>query len=181
MDVGRRNYRRETGFQWSTINAATKYDLVVASDTDFTDIVIDKTGDNALNSNAWESDVVLKNDTAYYWKVKARSDKSYSGWSAVSAFTTISATATTTAAAVTSSADSPPTTTTTTSTTLIVAPTETTLISTSTLIVQLPGATQPVNVNVSIPHWIIFGGIALSAIVVITLVVLAVTTIRRRH
>ncbi|MGA9696186.1 MAG: hypothetical protein WBQ62_07255, partial [Dehalococcoidales bacterium] len=168
-------------FQWSTINAATKYDLLVAADTDFTDIVIDKTGDNAVNSNAWESDIVLKNTTTYYWKVKARSDKSYGGWSAVSAFTTVPATVTTTTAAVTSTTDPTPTTATTASTAVIATPAETTLISTSTLIVQLPGTTQPVNVNVSIPHWIIYGGIGLSAIIVVTLAVLVVATIRRRH
>jgi hypothetical protein len=64
---------------------------------------------------------------------------------------------------------------------VIATPAETTLISTSTLIVQLPGTTQPVNVNVSIPHWIIYGGIGLSAIIVVTLAVLVVATIRRRH
>ena len=106
--AGRRNYWRKTVFQWSTINAATKYDLLVAADTDFTDIVIDKTGDNAVNSNAWESDIVLKNTTTYYWKVKARSDKSYGGWSAVSAFTTVPATVTTTTAAVAFAQNQPP-------------------------------------------------------------------------
>jgi hypothetical protein len=76
-------------FQWSMINAATKDDLLVAADTDFTDIIIEKTCGNALNSNAWESDIVPENNTTYYGKVKARSDKSNSGWSAISAFTTV--------------------------------------------------------------------------------------------
>jgi len=108
-------------FQWSTINSASKYDLLVATDTAFTDIVIDKTGDNAADSNAWESDILLKNDTTYYWKVKARSQNSFGGWSAVGAFITEPAPVTTTTTqttATTSTTDSPTTTTeTTTSTT----------------------------------------------------------------
>jgi len=47
-------------FQWNTINSADKYDLLVATDTAFDNIVIDKTGDNAVDSNAWESDILLK-------------------------------------------------------------------------------------------------------------------------
>jgi hypothetical protein len=169
-------------FQWSTINSASKYDLLVATDTAFTDIVIDKTGDNAADSNAWESDILLKNDTTYYWKVKARSQNSFGGWSAVGAFITEPAPVTTTTTqttATTSTTDSPTTTTeTTTSTTTT---TETPIAITSTLIVQLPDTTQPVNVNVTIPHWIIYSGIGLLGIIVITLAVLVVVTIRRRQ
>ena len=167
-------------FQWSTINSADKYDLLVATDTAFSDIVIDKTGDNAVDSNAWESDILLKNDTAYYWKVKARSKNSFGGWSAVGAFITEPApvtTATTQTTATTSTTDLPKTTTETTTPT----PTETPIEITSTLIVQLPDTTQPVNVNFTIPHWIIYSGIGLLGIIVITLAVLVVVTIRRRQ
>jgi hypothetical protein len=167
-------------FQWNTINSADKYDLLVATDTAFDNIVIDKTGDNAVDSNAWESDILLKNDTAYYWKVKARSKNSFGGWSAVGAFITEPApvtTATTQTTATTSTTDSPATTTETTPSTT----TETPIAITSTLIVQLPDTTQPVNVNVTIPHWIIYSGIGLLGIIVITLAVLVVVTIRRRQ
>ena len=167
-------------FQWSMINYATKYDFLVATDTDFNNIVIDKTGDNAVDSNAWESDILLKNDTTYYWKVKARSAKSFGDWSAVSAFITEPAPVTTTTVAVTSTTDSLPTTTIST-TTETPASIPTPLITTSMLIVQLPDTTQPVNVSVSIPQWVIYGGIGLSGIIVITLAALVVTTIKRRH
>jgi len=169
-------------FQWSTINSAEKYDLLVAADTAFSDIVIDKTGDNAVDTNAWESDILLKNDTTYYWKVKARSKNSFGGWSAVGAFITDTAPITSTAAALekpvvtTSTTDTTPTTTPGTTT----AP-QTTVEITSTLIVQLPDTTQPVNVNVTIPHWVIYGGIGLLGIIVITLATLVVVTIRRRQ
>jgi hypothetical protein len=169
-------------FQWSTINSAD--DLLVAPDTAFSDIVIDKTGDNAVDTNAWESDILLKNDTTYYWKVKALSKNSFGGWSAVGAFITDPAApvTTTTAAAL----EKPVVTTSTTNTTPTTTPAtttapQTTVEITSTLIVQLPDTTQPVNVNVTIPHWVIYGGIGLLGIIVITLAALVVVTIRRRQ
>jgi hypothetical protein len=172
-------------FQWSTINSAEKYDLLVAADTAFSDIIIDKTGDNAVDTNAWESDILLKNDTTYYWKVKAVSKNSFGGWSAVGAFITDTAPVTTTAAALeqpvvtTSTTDTTPTL--TTATTATTAAPQTMVEITSTLIVQLPDTTQPVNVNVTIPHWVIYGGIGLLVIIVITLAALVVVTIRRRQ
>jgi hypothetical protein len=171
-------------FQWSTINSAEKYDLLVAADTAFSDIVIDKTGDNAVDTNAWESDILLKNDTTYYWKVKAISKNSFGGWSAVGAFITDPAPVANTAAqqkivTTTSTTDTTSTTTTATTTTTPAPPTTVEL--TSTLIVQLPATTQPVNVNVTIPHWVIYGGIGLLGIIVITLAALVVVTIRRRQ
>jgi photosystem II stability/assembly factor-like uncharacterized protein len=167
-------------FQWSTIVSADRYDLLVAKDAAFSDIIIDKTGDNALHSNAWESDIFLENGTTYYWKVRARSEISIGTWSAVSVFLTEFAAVTSTStdkALVTS--DPPSQKTQTQTQTQIQTPTPTTSVS----IAQLP-ATSPavnVNVNVNIPPWIIFCGIALLAIIVLALVMLTVTTIRRHH
>ncbi len=152
-------------FQWSTIASAEKYDLLVAKDATFNKIVIDKTGDNALSSNAWESDISLEYGTTYYWKVKARSDKSFGAWSAVSAFITESAPLTA------ASTEKP---------LLTETPTQQTQpVSTSPT--QLPTIQQSVTVNVNIPPWVMYGGIALLAVIVITLVVLVVITIRRHH
>ena len=167
-------------FQWSTINTATKYDLMVTTDSVFSNIVIDKTGDNAVDSNAWESDIELENNTTFYWKVKARSDKSFGAWSAVGAFITEPAPVILiTTEEATSTTDSPLTTTSAPIETII--STLPPLITTSTLIIQLTDTTQPVDVNVSLPQWIIYGGITLLGIIVITLAALVVTTIRRRH
>ena len=152
-------------FQWSTIASADKYDLLVAKDATFSNIVIDKTGDNALPSNAWECDITLENDTTYYWKVKARSDKSFGAWSAVSAFITESA----------------PLTTTSTEKPLPIEPTPQQIQPVSTSPTQLPTTQQSVTVNINIPSWVIYGGITLLAIIVVTLVVLVVITVRRRH
>jgi hypothetical protein len=128
--------------------------------------VIERTGGNALSSNAWESEINLENDTTYYWKVKARSDKSVGTWSAVGVFTTESVLPTTAAAeAPQSTTDSPP------QPTLIV----------STMLVDSPNTPQPVNVNINIPPSVIFGLGALLGVIVITLAALVVTSLRRRH
>jgi hypothetical protein len=158
-------------FQWSTIDSADRYDLFVAKDSAFSNIVIDKTGDNALCSNAWQSDIVLDDGTTYYWKVRARSEKSIGVWSAVSVFVT----------------ELIP---------LIPTSTEKIFVTPAVLAEQTPTITTPitqsaqstitsqpvnVNVNVNIPPWVIYGGVALGTIIVITMVMLMVITTRRRH
>ena len=49
-----------------------------------------KVGDYALATTAWQCNINLNYDTTYYWKVRAISGDSYSDWSAVSTFTTVS-------------------------------------------------------------------------------------------
>ena len=75
-------------FQWSAIAGADSYELLVSTDASFTNPVITKLGIYALPATAWQSDINLDYDTAYYWKVRASGSNSYSEWSAVSAFTT---------------------------------------------------------------------------------------------
>ena len=120
--------------------------------------MIDKTGDNALHSNDWESEINLEKGTTYYWKVKARSDKTIGTWSAVSAFTTESDLLT------------PATTATSSQTTIVPA-----------VQVQLPNTPQPVNINLNIPSWVLFAGGALITVIVITLAVLVIVTVRHRQ
>ncbi len=75
-------------FQWSAIAGVDSYELLVSTDASFTNPIIIKTGDYALLANAWQSDINLDCDVAYYWKVRASGSSSYSDWSAISAFTT---------------------------------------------------------------------------------------------
>ncbi|MDD5287729.1 MAG: hypothetical protein PHY28_01275 [Dehalococcoidales bacterium] len=153
-------------FQWGTIVSADRYDLLVAKDAMFKNIVIDRTGDNALPSNAWESDISLENSATYFWKVRACSDESFGSWSIVSIFVTETASAVPvkdevlpkgqplqqTQATVTLSTPAP-----------------------------LPNTQPTVTVNVNIPPAIIYGGIALLAAVVITLMALVIVTVKRRY
>jgi len=65
-------------FSWSAIAWATNYQIQVATDSGFTDKVIDETTD----ATAYEPDDELESGTTYYWRVKATSDSKDSGWSA---------------------------------------------------------------------------------------------------
>jgi hypothetical protein len=151
-------------FQWSTIAATKKYDLLVAQDAAFDNVVINKTGDNALPGNAWQSDIKLENNTTYYWKVKARSDKSFGVWSAVSVFITEPA----------------PVTLASTETMRSTTDTQTLPLQTlPSVIVPLTSDPQQVNVNVNISPLVMYGGIILLAVIVITLTIIAVITIKR--
>jgi hypothetical protein len=91
--------------------------------------------------------------------VKARSDNSYSEWSAVSAFITEVL---------------PPETISTESAT-------TTVFVTQQIEKQLPVTQQTVSVNVPIPSWIMYGGIVLLSGIVLILAVLVVVIMRRRN
>lgn len=75
-------------FQWTGIIGADAYELVVATSPEFTDPVINREDDNRLPSNAWQSDVTLEYETAYFWKVRAVSSDTKSAWSATGSFTT---------------------------------------------------------------------------------------------
>ena len=75
-------------FQWSAIAGADSYELVVSTEAALENPTILKTGAYALPTTAWQCNIALNYDTAYYWKVRAISSDTCSAWSAVSAFTT---------------------------------------------------------------------------------------------
>jgi photosystem II stability/assembly factor-like uncharacterized protein len=76
-------------FQWSAIDGAKSYELMVSDDTAFESPLINKIEKNALPATAWQSDTDLNYNTTYYWKVRAIGSSSQSAWSAVSAFVTV--------------------------------------------------------------------------------------------
>ena len=75
-------------FQWSAVAGADKYELIVSTDSSFSNPSILKMGSYALPSTAWQCNTPLNHDTTYYWKVRGISGDSYSAWSAAGAFTT---------------------------------------------------------------------------------------------
>ena len=75
-------------FQWSAIAGAECYELVVSTEAALDNPTILKTDDYALPTTAWQCNIVLNNNTTYYWKVRAISADTCSAWSAVSAFST---------------------------------------------------------------------------------------------
>jgi len=74
-------------FQWSAISGAEGYELLLALDSGFTDVVIARLGNLALPGNAWQVEIDLEYEVTYYWKVRAVNSDSHSAWSAIGAFT----------------------------------------------------------------------------------------------
>jgi hypothetical protein len=75
-------------FQWNAVPGAAAYELIASSDTQFSNLVVNRTGDYSLPATAWQGNSDLDYGTTYYWKVRAISSDTKSAWSAVSSFTT---------------------------------------------------------------------------------------------
>jgi len=75
-------------FQWTAVVGAEAYELLVATDVDFSRPAIVKINDYSLPANAWQCDVSLDYGTTYYWKVRATASGTHSAWSSVGVFTT---------------------------------------------------------------------------------------------
>ncbi len=75
-------------FQWSVVVGAEAYELLVATDADFTHPVIVKINEYALKANVWKCDVNLDYATTYYWKIRATTASTRSAWSSASVFIT---------------------------------------------------------------------------------------------
>jgi hypothetical protein len=74
-------------FAWNPADWATGYEFVLARDAGFTDVVVSKTGANALSSTAYLSEQELDYSTTYYWQVRAIGQTTQSEW-ATGVFTT---------------------------------------------------------------------------------------------
>ena len=75
-------------FQWSAVPEAISYELLLSSDIQFSNLVINRTGDFSLPATAWQGNLDLNLGTTYYWKVRAISSDTKSAWSAAGSFTT---------------------------------------------------------------------------------------------
>jgi hypothetical protein len=78
-------------FQWTVVVGAETYELLVATDTDFSHPVVAKMNEYALKTNVWQCDVNLDYATTYYWKIRATTTSTSSAWSSTSVFSTESA------------------------------------------------------------------------------------------
>ena len=138
-------------FQWSGIAGADSYELIVSTDPSLANPTIVKIDAYALPSTAWQSNVSLNYDNAYYWKVRAIGSDTKSDWSAVGAFTT-------------ESPPSPP------------PPSAPPPTVESLLPPSPPPPPQP-----TVPHWIVYlvGGLLLTVIMLLIITLVLVTGIRR--
>jgi photosystem II stability/assembly factor-like uncharacterized protein len=75
--------------QWSVVSGAQGYELLIARDEAFLDIVVAKSGDNLCLQNAWRCETALEYNTAYYWKVRAVDGANSSAWSGSGLFVTV--------------------------------------------------------------------------------------------
>jgi len=86
--------KEETGipikpvFEWSAVDEAEGYELIVSINFSFANPAIERTGESALTSTVWQSNVDLDYNTTYYWRVRACYSDSYGDWSDVGIFTT---------------------------------------------------------------------------------------------
>jgi hypothetical protein len=70
---------------WSDVTGATSYDVQVATDSAFTNVVRSAT---ALTASTWTVSPALSNSTAYYWRARASNSCGAGAYSAASSFTT---------------------------------------------------------------------------------------------
>jgi hypothetical protein len=149
-------------FQWQPVAGATGYRVQLATDAAFTNILANQ----LLDTTVWSYSEALEYDTTYYWRVKAVSADTESGWT-VGLFSTMSEPA-------------PPT-------TVPPAPTPTLTVTqppaTTFTVTQPPATTitvsppQPAPVTQITPAWI-YAIIVVGAVLVIAVIVLIVRTRR---
>ncbi|MDP2930901.1 MAG: hypothetical protein Q8O05_00180, partial [Chloroflexota bacterium] len=149
-------------FQWSAVEGAGSYELLVSASATFANPTIVKIGSFALPSTAWECNVSLNNDTTYYWKVRAVGSTASTGWSAVGAFTT-------------NAAPQPPS---------APAPTPTPPVReppAPAVIAPPAPPSPPTPVQPAIPNWIIYvvGALLLTIILLLVIMLILVIEIRR--
>ena len=149
-------------FQWQTVLGADRYELLVSGNTDFFTPVVCCTGAQALFSNAWHCDTNLEYDTTYFWKVRACTAANSSEWSAVSIFITECAPSAEGPDFITREQTSDPP-----ETTLAPLPQQ-----------PLPAATT---VQLSIPDWVLYSGLALLIIIVLLLMALVLALFSARR
>jgi hypothetical protein len=85
---GATNVSLTPSFAWNPADWATGYEFVLATDANYSQAVVSKTGANALTNSVYLCEQALAYETTYYWKVRAVSASSSSEW-ANAVFTTM--------------------------------------------------------------------------------------------
>jgi hypothetical protein len=67
-------------FTWDSVAGASSYEFLLARDSEFADVVVALTEDDALPTTAWGCDRDMDYSTTYFWKVRAISVDSYGDW-----------------------------------------------------------------------------------------------------
>ncbi len=85
---GATNVSSTPTFTWDAVSQAQSYDIQVATDAGFANIVASASG---LSGTSWTSNVTLNTNTMYYWRVWASNACGTGAYSAVFSFTTAAA------------------------------------------------------------------------------------------
>jgi len=62
-------------FQWTGVAGASEYEIQIADNANFDDII-----SALVNTTAWVSDTTLEYGTTYYWRVRALNSNAGSDW-----------------------------------------------------------------------------------------------------
>lgn len=149
-------------FQWQTVPGADRYELMVSNNTDFFTPAVCCTGEQALFANAWHCDTNLEYETTYFWKVRACTATNSGEWSAVSAFITERA-------PITEGPDS-----------ITQEQTPEQQITSVSPVPQQPLPTAT-TIQLSVPGWAIYAGLALLIIIVVLLTALIMALFSSRR
>jgi len=94
-------------FTWDSIAKASSYEFILARDSDFTNLVVNLTGPDALPTTAWKCDIDLDYSNRYFWKVRGITNISYGDWT-INTFSTGAAPSTPSPAVITQPSAPPP-------------------------------------------------------------------------
>jgi hypothetical protein len=173
--------KEETGipikpvFEWSAVDEAEGYELIVSINFSFANPAIERTGESALTSTVWQSNVDLDYNTTYYWRVRACYSDSYGDWSDVGIFTTGSPPAEVSTPPETTPPASPPLSQPSSS-----SPVDTSLSSSDDHSLSPPQPPpSPSSSQSAIPSWLIYLTAASILTIVILVVILLLVTVRR--
>jgi hypothetical protein len=152
-------------FLWQTVPGADRYELLISNDTTFITPVVSCTGEQALLANAWQCEANLEYGTTYFWKVRACTATNSGEWSAVSVFTTEPASGMGVEGLGSNSSEQPPT--------------QQITVVTPEPQQQPPPATT--TIQLGIPNWVLYAGLALLFIIILLLgaLIIVVFTSRR--
>jgi photosystem II stability/assembly factor-like uncharacterized protein len=149
-------------FLWQTVPGADRYELLVCNDTTFASPVVCCAGDKALLANAWKCETSLEYGTTYFWKVRACTTINTGEWSAINVFTTEPA------PVVVDGLDSG----------------QQEQPSAQQITVLTPEPQQPSSstiIQLGIPNWVLYAGLALIVIIVILLAAFILVVFRSRR
>ena len=77
---GATNVSIRPSFSWQPADGAVGYELILARDSEFADVIVAMVGADALSTTVWGCDRDLDYATTYFWKVRVISTTSSSEW-----------------------------------------------------------------------------------------------------